>query len=238
MWENVSATMASIIFNNVLSNLLTNKAVYHLQLTDIQVGSVSSSYTSTSSTGETKNSKHFIATLKTRTIRKTGHASQLRTNLESSPTYRSPKHWEFLIAFIYEDRNYKQVRRTPTASPILPAMANIFINSFEKKAVESSRLQPTCGLRYVNDVFVIWSLGNEKLNYLHQHPTPNIQSRGKQKKQLTAVPVRLKHEKQNRRIRPHCLQETNRSLHATSHHYPVQLNRVLTTLTHITATDR
>ena len=60
-------------------------------------------------------------------------------------------------------------------SPLSPIIANIFMENFEEKALESAPLQPRLWLRYVDDTFIIWPHDRHHLkdflNHLNsQHP--------------------------------------------------------------------
>jgi hypothetical protein len=48
-------------------------------------------------------------------------------------------------------------------SPLSPVIANFFMEDFEKKATEQVTHKPLCWFRYVDDTFVIWPHGQEKL---------------------------------------------------------------------------
>ena len=56
-----------------------------------------------------------------------------------------------------------------------PAFANVFMGDFERKALNNSFDKPYIWWRYIDDIFLIWTLGEEKLdkfitnlNSLHQ----------------------------------------------------------------------
>ena len=47
-----------------------------------------------------------------------------------------------------------------------PAFANLFMGEFERKAIEIYVEKPFLWLRYVDDILMVWTHGNEKLiNY-------------------------------------------------------------------------
>ena len=57
-----------------------------------------------------------------------------------------------------------------------PAFANLFMGEFERKALEGYVYKPFLWLRYIDDILMVWTHGNEKLKsfiaYLNSiHPT-------------------------------------------------------------------
>ena len=54
-------------------------------------------------------------------------------------------------------------------SPLLPVIANLYMESLEEAAISSAELQPNLWVRYVDDTFVIWTHGQEELHQFHQH---------------------------------------------------------------------
>ena len=59
-------------------------------------------------------------------------------------------------------------------SPLSPIFANLFMENFEKKAIESYPLKPKLWKRYVDDTNVLWPYGEQELNKFFEHL--NIQS--------------------------------------------------------------
>lgn len=64
---------------------------------------------------------------------------------------------------------YRQDEGMPMGSPLSPVFANIFMEDFEQKAIASSTVKPEVWLRYVDDTFVIWSHGKQKLDEFTDH---------------------------------------------------------------------
>jgi hypothetical protein len=52
-------------------------------------------------------------------------------------------------------------------SPLSPFIGNFYMEDYEKVALESVPLKPSCWFRYVDDTFVIWQHGPYKLKFLH-----------------------------------------------------------------------
>jgi hypothetical protein len=48
-------------------------------------------------------------------------------------------------------------------SPLSPVIANFFMEDFERKAIEQATHKPVCWFKHVDDTFVIWPHGQEKL---------------------------------------------------------------------------
>lgn len=59
-------------------------------------------------------------------------------------------------------------------SPLSPIISNLFMEYFETKAIESSPLKPKVWKRFVDDTYIIWLHGKEKLDTFLNHL--NIQS--------------------------------------------------------------
>ncbi|XP_071450829.1 uncharacterized protein [Hetaerina americana] len=117
-------------------------------------------------------------------------------------------------------------------SPLSPAIANIFMEDLEEKALASCNLPPKCWLRYVDDTFVIWPHGEEKLEEFHRELN-NINSAIKFTKELEKdgrlpfldVLVRRKLDGTLGHSVYRKPTHTDRYLHATSHHHPQQKGR-------------
>ena len=71
--------------------------------------------------------------------------------------------------FQFQDSFYEQVDGTAMGSPLLPAAANLYMESLKEAAISSEVLQPNLWVRYVDDTFVIWTHRQEKLHWFHQH---------------------------------------------------------------------
>uniref|UniRef100_UPI001AE043E5 reverse transcriptase domain-containing protein n=1 Tax=Chryseobacterium sp. RR2-3-20 TaxID=2787626 RepID=UPI001AE043E5 len=71
--------------------------------------------------------------------------------------------------FIYEGQQYKQLEGAPMGSRLSPPFANMFMTSFETKALDTAVEKPTLWLRYVDDTFVIWPHGEAKLYEFLNH---------------------------------------------------------------------
>jgi hypothetical protein len=53
-------------------------------------------------------------------------------------------------------------------SPLSPVIANFYMEDYEKAALESAPIKLHCWFRYVDDTFVIWQHGPDKLiDFLH-----------------------------------------------------------------------
>lgn len=54
-------------------------------------------------------------------------------------------------------------------SPLSPVVANLFVEQFEKRALDSYPLKPTSWKRYVDNTNVKWPRGNDELNKFFRH---------------------------------------------------------------------
>ena len=54
-------------------------------------------------------------------------------------------------------------------SPLFLVIADFFMEGFENQAIEQVAHKPVCWFRYVDDTFVIWPHGQEKLTEFLNH---------------------------------------------------------------------
>ena len=57
--------------------------------------------------------------------------------------------------FVFQEVFYEQTKGADMGSPISPIVANIFMEAFEKKAIETALHPPRIWKRYVHDTFVL-----------------------------------------------------------------------------------
>jgi len=96
---------------------------------------------------------------------------------------------------------YRQDEGMAMESPLSPVFANIFMEEFEQNAVSSFTLKPRVWLRYVDDTFVIWSHGEDKLEEFTKHlntqsPSITLTTEKEQDKQLAFLDVTVVREKE------------------------------------------
>jgi hypothetical protein len=124
-------------------------------------------------------------------------------------------------------------------SPLSPVIANFYMEEFEKKAIEQATHKPTCWYRYVDDTFVIWPHGQDKLqeflhhiNGLHKKIqfTMEIEKNG----HLPFLDIDI-YKKTDGSLGHKIYRKsthTNLYLQQSSHHHPANKQSVLTSLTH------
>ena len=71
--------------------------------------------------------------------------------------------------FCFDGKFYEQTDGVAMGSPLSPVIANFFMEDFEKRAIEQVPHKPVCWLRYVDDTFVIWPHGKQKLGEFLNH---------------------------------------------------------------------
>ena len=71
--------------------------------------------------------------------------------------------------FMWNGRFYEQMEGAAMGNPLSPVVANIYMEHFEELALESAEFKPATWLRYVNDTFVIWNEGRDKLLVFLEH---------------------------------------------------------------------
>lgn len=65
--------------------------------------------------------------------------------------------------FQFEEKFYFQNSGLPMGSCLSSILSDIFMANFEESFIEQSVLKPNVWCRYVDDVFIIWSHGDEKM---------------------------------------------------------------------------
>ena len=99
---------------------------------------------------------------------------------------------EFILKknyFQFRNNFYLQIHGTAMGSPLAPNYANIFMDAIERRIQNSAPgdNKPILWLRFIDDIFAIWTLGRDNLFRLFDHmnsihPTIKFemsQSRGK-----------------------------------------------------------
>ena len=85
------------------------------------------------------------------------------------------------MSFNFNGDNYLQNGGTAMGTAAVPNYANLFMDRFETKALNNWSLKPLIWLRFIDDIFTIWTHGEDKLEefitYLNGiHPTINFTS--------------------------------------------------------------
>ena len=78
--------------------------------------------------------------------------------------------------FLFDNKEYLQIGGTAMGTKLAPSFENLFMGHFEDKFIYSYPLQPFIWKRFIDDIFFVWTNGQEKLdkfvNYLnHCHET-------------------------------------------------------------------
>jgi hypothetical protein len=113
------------------------------------------------------------------------------------------------------------------------------MEDFEKRTIEQATHKPTCWFRYVDDTFVIWQHGQEKLTEFLNHLSrlhDNIQSTMEKEEDghLLFLDIDI-YRKPNGSLRHRVYRKpnhTNLYLHHNSDHHPSHKQSVLTFLIH------
>ena len=77
--------------------------------------------------------------------------------------------------FEFNGEHFLQTRGTAMGTSLAPNYANLFMDRFETKALAGYHLKPLTWLRFIDDIFIIWTHGQDSLlefiNYLNSlHP--------------------------------------------------------------------
>jgi len=71
--------------------------------------------------------------------------------------------------FQEKDRFFSQNDGLPMGSSFSPLIANIYMEWFEERAIESATQKPKLWLRYVDDTFILWDKNDDELQDFLQH---------------------------------------------------------------------
>ena len=66
--------------------------------------------------------------------------------------------------FTFNDDHYLQVGGTAMGTGVAPNYANLFMDRFETKALEGWDNKPLLWLRFIDDIFMIWTHGLDELH--------------------------------------------------------------------------
>ena len=65
--------------------------------------------------------------------------------------------------FEFNGKHYLQKRGTAIGTKMAPSYANIFMDRLERRLIENAEVKPRSWWRYIDDIFIIWTEGEEKL---------------------------------------------------------------------------
>ena len=71
--------------------------------------------------------------------------------------------------FMWNGRSYEQKEGATMGNPLSPVVANIYMEHFEELALESAEVKPATWLCYIDDTFVVWNEGRDKLLDFLEH---------------------------------------------------------------------
>ena len=91
--------------------------------------------------------------------------------------------------FVFNNEHFIQQHGTAMGTRMAPAYANLFMGEFERKSLQNYTDKPYLWLRYIDDSFMVWTHGQEKLDdfikYLNNiHPTIKFTS----ERSTTSIP--------------------------------------------------
>ncbi|KAL9958229.1 hypothetical protein ACROYT_G035215, partial [Oculina patagonica] len=66
--------------------------------------------------------------------------------------------------FEFNGGHYLQKRGTAIGTRMAPSYANIFMDRLERSLIQNAEFKPHTWWRYIDDIFIVWTEGEEKLN--------------------------------------------------------------------------
>ena len=66
--------------------------------------------------------------------------------------------------FLFDNKEYLQIGGTAMGTKLAPSFANLFMGHFEDKYVYSYPLQPFIWKRFIDDIFFVWTYGQDELD--------------------------------------------------------------------------
>ena len=113
--------------------------------------------------------------------------------------------------FLFQGKYYKQTQGAAMGSPISPLIANIFMEEFEVRALQSSPNPPSMWLRFVDDTFVINRTEHSQQLLQHinnQDPTHTVYS-GAHTARIPSFPGHFSHHPTRQHTKHFSLQKTH-----------------------------
>jgi len=134
---------------------------------------------------------------------------------------------------------YEQTDGVAMGSPLSPVIANFYMEDFDMKAIKKATHKPVYWYRYVDNTFVIWPHGQEKLtdflnhlNGIHNNIQFNMEI--EEEGNLPFLDINV-YRKVDCSLGHKVYQKpthTNLYLHQKSHHHPANKHSVLSSLVH------
>jgi hypothetical protein len=124
-------------------------------------------------------------------------------------------------------------------SPLSPAIANFYMEDFEKRTLDLAPHKPICWFRYVDDTFVIWPHRPDKLkdllnhlNSIHERIKFTMETESEGHVPFLDIDIYRRPDGSLGHRVYHKATPTNLYLNAGSHHHPSSKQAVLSTLVH------
>lgn len=142
--------------------------------------------------------------------------------------------------FEYRQSYWEQTEGSPMGSPLSPIIANLYMEAFEQEAIRLAIDKPKIWFRYVDDTFVIWPHGLDKLEQFHNHLNRRNDSikftmETEKEHKLPFLDVMVIKDSLNNTLTTSVYRKdthTNRYLHYNSHHHPRIKTGIISCLKH------